>query len=1625
MLEASKNRLQFVHHDEVFPTREEAIQYVVEGQIIDRPSLYAEPMVLKYGDAANPNIILAIGSVGSGEISTSNKTFFIDVAHIDETVAELAEKVEASEAEVAEIKGFVENIIQAVGLNADGTYEPSPNELISDATNVCEAVNTLADYVADLERRLTLHVEDTNTVDLTYDGQTLKADVVVPESRVFGSKVIPNNIEALDNGLFLGLELRYEGNGSPLELVANDEVISTIDIPEEKHVVSGNYDAEHEILEITLSDDSVLNIDLRELAGEIAVLPTRTSPVELKLERITANTVDNGNYEYRSVLSTKVYVASDFEDNILNIVDDGESDARLYVKGTADNIKFGDTTVQEKIEGIESDLENEVDRATAQEQAIATNVETLSGKVATNEAAIANEQTARENADAALTEKLDALSAKTTTLSGEVASDKAELLDAIEDAQEDLESQIEAVDKHRTLKVHPLGSENLKLTIDDSSPEATYINGFVKVLDAQDNIINGGNNIAGNALYATVKMSYSNKLNAITFETSGHRGTTSTFYLNNADLSYDEATNTLTYTYTNGDFSGSTLNKKEIKLNSFGVVDHIDYDRDTESIIIYYEDAGGTMQHITVPVGDLFDEIGVESTNTVDLTKTRVQTTGSDVIKANVKISSNSGNLITARDNGLYVPDSAITANTRDIEQLQTLTNQHTQDISSLSSTTTVQSERIEAVETRVSNLESESSDLDDRVETLESQVSVINGNELQEGSIAKAAKDTLDSAKAYTDEKVADVTLSGSNTIDITDKKVSVKINNDLNTEGYLKTSENGIYVQGVDAAITSAVDGLRTEVTSEISTVQSELAGQIANVESEVASQIETVEGEIDEVEANVAESVKSVALNQHLDNLSVYDLVYTKNSGIAVTGGTLTIPKDKYLKRVSFDSRTNELIFVFEIDGEEVTQTISLDSLVDVYNGSDTITIDENNNIKVKVCSHDHNEYLKVCDEGLYVGGIDEAIVAATSGKADADSVYTKAECDDKFATDENLHHVSERLGTFEDTLANVQTSVESISGQVSANTASIAVINGNEYQEGSIAKAAKDTLDSAKAYADEKADAVKLNSTSAITVDYTNKTVDLKINGDLNTEGYLKTSANGIYVSGIDSAIAAGSASSREYIDEVAATKADKTDLNAVSAKTDTNTSDIATLSGEVSTKANASDVYTKSEVYNKSEVETLIQESSSEISEIESEIATISGDVATVSGTAQNALDMAQDIKLKYNWIANDTPTVNLERTESTNSGFTLTAEVKLSSAEGNAITADTNGLYVGLSKLEYSTAGNELTFTNSKGETSVITLNTIDTVRDIYYDGATDELVFIYTVGGEEKETRIPAAAFFKGIIGTSDGNVTVTTSLTQDHQTGENVATAITANLDVNNIVNTGNSLTKYVQVEFRKTNDNKIQGYVGISTLPNNALISDSENELFVSNNANDYNCVFSGSAMSVQEALDMIASAIDSIGENLYRVIGVQESDTSILPYVGNTTYISNSPTVVAALTTLDSKLAEEAAAREDADDELSDALDDEKDAREDADEALEQAILDLQSKTAISGIDSNSIDLTVTTTSARTSTATTIKAEVKLSNSEDTQVIEESTDSYNLLQIKEDGLYFDGSIDCGEY
>ena len=57
-MKTNNYNLQLLHHEEVFATRELALKYLADFY---KPySLEAEPVIVKYGDIANPDVILVL-----------------------------------------------------------------------------------------------------------------------------------------------------------------------------------------------------------------------------------------------------------------------------------------------------------------------------------------------------------------------------------------------------------------------------------------------------------------------------------------------------------------------------------------------------------------------------------------------------------------------------------------------------------------------------------------------------------------------------------------------------------------------------------------------------------------------------------------------------------------------------------------------------------------------------------------------------------------------------------------------------------------------------------------------------------------------------------------------------------------------------------------------------------------------------------------------------------------------------------------------------------------------------------------------------------------------------------------------------------------------------------------------------------------------------------------------------------------------------------------------------------------------------------------------------------------------------------------------------------------------------
>ena len=309
------DRLQFVKHEEIFATREAAYEYLLVNQFYGeypgattpRPALLAEPMILLYesDDAIKgPNVILAIGSVGDGTGSMENRIFIIDTQKTEEEIIALDEKIE-----------------QAI-------------------------------------KSLTIIPVDSETLDIsaekTDEGTFLSGDVKIADYTIASGKV-QNNIITVEEGkgLYAFVDMDYDPETFVITFNVNG-VIKNFQLPPDQHVEKGWYSPADEALFLKLADGSKVKIDVVKLIDEWTVLSSAsTTPIMLFKEHISASTEEHdGVYDWQDLLTADVRLADHISDNIIHKDRTGKF---LYVKGTADNIKYkNNQTVAQALDSIDT-----------------------------------------------------------------------------------------------------------------------------------------------------------------------------------------------------------------------------------------------------------------------------------------------------------------------------------------------------------------------------------------------------------------------------------------------------------------------------------------------------------------------------------------------------------------------------------------------------------------------------------------------------------------------------------------------------------------------------------------------------------------------------------------------------------------------------------------------------------------------------------------------------------------------------------------------------------------------------------------------------------------------------------------------------------------------------------------------------------------------------------------------------------------------------------------------------------------------------------------------------------------------------------------------------------------------
>lgn len=138
------------------------------------------------------------------------------------------------------------------------------------------------------------------------------------------------------------------------------------------------------------------------------------------------------------------------------------------------------------------------------------------------------------------------------------------------------------------------------------------------------------------------------------------------------------------------------------------------------------------------------------------------------------------------------------------------------------------------------------------------------------------------------------------------------------------------------------------------------------------------------------NVADKIK-----QALDTDASIELVKSADSDLQYTlmvnnesRGSINIPKDQFLKNVTYDTEAKQLVFTFvTLDEEEHVERISINDLKDVYTAGDGINIDDN------VISADFSSVMTaISDEKTQRETTDNEIKSTLDTKADLNNAVT---------------------------------------------------------------------------------------------------------------------------------------------------------------------------------------------------------------------------------------------------------------------------------------------------------------------------------------------------------------------------------------------------------------------------------------------------------------------------------------------------------------------------------------------------------------------------------------------------------------------------------------------------------
>lgn len=875
-------RLKLLSHNEIFPTREEAVDYINDN--FKGEALWAEPAVFYYGTEKEPKLLLAFGASNNPK---KPHVYIMDNEELRELIDSASDTATKNAGTINSLSDRLINVIQSVGLTLDEnkvknqiSYDPDKkDELISDAKTVASAVSIISEYVQKKFKKNELSVKDSGTISFSLDSN--------------------------DNGSLLTGNVKLSEEGADDDLNFNDNIIG---VKQDGLFASVNieYDADKNQLIFTTSGNK---------NGKFV---TDANKKVIDFGKHTVYTSDNSGHNVEIKIDSNTHTISgdlkisDDEDNIL-----AEKDGKLFVEGRAKNIKYEGITVAKKLHSIDSDIQSvnekidNIDLGT-----LADGVDSDSAKVSFEKERNGGYQVKTDvklSSDNTIVISNGGLSAN-IEITGDATANKLHV--KIGNKEKDISlpgvSIIDSIKydskNHNIEIVYKNGDESITIPLNDLIAEFKFINndshtvhfdtvpstdgstevyGNVNISDETDNMLvakNGGLYVSSNSVDKKVQEAIDASDSSVS-ELKETVGELSEKVQNNTDSITEEVsrakaaeTENANNISTNAKSIEDEANRAKNRENEIGTIaetNRSDISNIKTDIATHKISIDANAASIKQISSDIAKETSRATDSEKDLTNSinTVKTSVSDEIKRATNVETEHKSLIDANMAAINVLNG-----TSDTPGSVSAAVNHMRD--DFNSAVNSETERAKTAETnlgtRIDNLASSAKDDDDAVlNSAKTYADTVGNTTLNESKTFATQKDeeNLATAKTYTDDKISSEKERATN----------------------------------VEKANSDAITALQSKDIE---------------IENELGKKIGTVE------------IVKSTAS----------DLQYIlKVDGKDVS--EINIPKDNFLENVTYDNSNKTLIFTFQTTSGTSNVTVDISDLVDTYANGNGLNLAEN--------------------------------------------------------------------------------------------------------------------------------------------------------------------------------------------------------------------------------------------------------------------------------------------------------------------------------------------------------------------------------------------------------------------------------------------------------------------------------------------------------------------------------------------------------------------------------------------------------------------------------------------------------------------------------------------------------